>query len=84
MVSLKRLDSGSISVFDSDPSENLRSLGYMPQDTTSLHPIFTIRETFSFFGRLYGMEKEGIDKRSEFLAQFLQLPDLSKMIMTLR
>jgi ABC-type multidrug transport system ATPase subunit len=55
----------------------------MPQET-SLHPYFTIKETFFFFGRLYGMKQGKIAKRIKFLSQFLQLPDLKNKIMTLR
>jgi ABC-type multidrug transport system ATPase subunit len=83
-VALKTLDSGRISVFGSSPGENRSLIGYMPQDTTSLLQIFTIQETFWFFGRIYGMEPEEINSRTKFLSEFLKLPDPSRLLYSLR
>lgn len=55
----------------------------MPQDI-ALYPHFTIQEILLYFGRIYGMSKSEILKRGEFLTEFLQLPDNSKRISSLR
>lgn len=60
-----------------------KRLGYMPQDI-ALYPHFTIREILLYFGRIYGMSTSDILKREEFLTKFLQLPDSSKRISSLR
>ncbi|KAI8779587.1 ABC transporter G member 23, partial [Biomphalaria glabrata] len=41
---------------------------------------FSIHETLNFFGQLHGMTNSAINHRSEFLLNFLNLPDSSRLI----
>ncbi|XP_055866899.1 ABC transporter G family member 20-like isoform X2 [Biomphalaria glabrata] len=56
-----------------------RMVGYMPQEI-ALFMNFSIHETLNFFGQLHGMTNSAINHRSEFLLNFLNLPDSSRLI----
>ncbi|KAH9503843.1 ABC transporter G member 23 [Bulinus truncatus] len=56
-----------------------KMVGYMPQEI-ALFMNFTIKETLNFFGHLHGMSDFEICHRSEFLINFLNLPDNGRMI----
>lgn len=74
--------SGSMKVFGVDPSASgsLGSrIGYMPQEI-ALFPDFTIKETLTFFARLFGMGDTEIRERVKFLINFLQLPDKNRLV----
>lgn len=60
-----------------------KRLGYMPQDI-ALYPHFSIKELLQYFGRIYGMTNLEILNRIEFLTNFLNLPDGTRIITTLR
>ncbi len=72
---------GSVKVFGEEPG-SYNSLvpgpgvGYMPQEI-GLFQEFTIKETLTFFGRLYRLPKSTIKHRIQFLISFLDLPDKS-------
>lgn len=73
---MQHVDSGEIRVFGRNPGQQGlpgQMLGYMPQET-SLYPTLTIMEMLQYFGMLYGMEKDKIEERTNFLVKFLQLP----------
>lgn len=52
-------------------------IGYMPQEI-ALYGEFTIRETFIYFGWIYGMATEDVDEKIDFLLKLLQLPNASR------
>ena len=77
-------NSGSITVFGVKPSSRNSKVpgpgvGYMPQDIT-LYNDLTIAETLSYFAQLSGMTSKKIDKRSQFLISFLDLPDRNRLV----
>ncbi|XP_035704883.1 ABC transporter G family member 23 [Folsomia candida] len=87
IVGLKQLNYGSINVFGHRPGEKGSGvpgpgLGFMPQES-ALYPIFTIAEELAYYGRIYGMTSKSIEKRTEFLVKFLNLPSASNRIDTL-
>lgn len=80
-----KYQSGSISVFgrkagSKDASVPGAGVGYMPQDTLSLYPDLTISETLLYFASLYGMEESAATSRSQFLINFLNLPDGNRFV----
>lgn len=79
IVGTNTLDSGKIEVFYNKVGTNQTKIGYMPQEM-ALIPEFTIRESLNFYGILYGMDKEKIDERIEFLCDLLDLQDDSKLV----
>jgi len=50
----------------------------------ALFPDLTIQETLKYYGTLHGMTNEGIKERTEFLIQFLTLPDKNRLVCQLR
>ena len=57
-------------------------VGYMPQEL-ALYGEFTIEETLKYFGRVYDLPKDVIEKRTQFLIDFLDLPKARRLIMNL-
>uniref|UniRef100_T1JLM7 ABC transporter domain-containing protein n=1 Tax=Strigamia maritima TaxID=126957 RepID=T1JLM7_STRMM len=49
----------------------------------ALYQELTIRETLSFFGRLYFMKRRVVKARTDFLLNFLNLPTERKLIKNL-
>jgi len=49
-----------------------------------LFPDLTIGETLQYYGRLHGMSAELIKSRTEFLVDFLTLPDKDRLVSQLR
>lgn len=43
----------------------------------------TIKETISYFGRIYGMQDDHIRQRFKLLKDLLELPDGERMVMKL-
>ena len=81
IVGKRKLKSGSVSVLGSKPGGSGRvpgpQVGYMPQEL-ALYNEFTIDETLSYFGYIYGMPPAKIRERTEFLIDFLDLPSSKK------
>lgn len=48
------------------------SLGYMPQET-AVYPGITVGENLRFFGRIYGMSKNELERREDELLAFVDL-----------
>lgn len=56
---------------------------YMPQDI-SLYLEFSIGETLTYFGTLFGMSKVNIKSAKKFFIKLLHLPAESRFVETLR
>lgn len=54
----------------------------MPQEL-ALYGEFTIRETFIYFGWIYGMTTDEVDEKTDFLLKLLQLPNASRFVKNL-
>ncbi|BES98390.1 ATP-Hypothetical protein cassette sub-family A ABC1 member [Nesidiocoris tenuis] len=54
-------------------------IGYMPQDL-ALYTVLSIFEMFLYYGRLYGMTITQVERRTEQLIKFLQLPRASTLV----
>merc|ERR1719369_340882 len=84
ILSRKKLDSGSISVFGGTPGDRRIGLpgalvGYMPQDIC-LYQEFTILETFQYFGKLQKMSKDNIETKQIALRDMLDLPEPNRRV----
>ncbi|XP_053409038.1 ABC transporter G family member 20-like [Mercenaria mercenaria] len=78
------VDSGHVIVLGDKPGARGHKVpgsmvGYMPQET-ALFTDLTIAETLKYFGTLHGMTSEQIKNRTDFLVEFLTLPDKSRLI----
>uniref|UniRef100_A0A1B6DER0 ABC transporter domain-containing protein n=1 Tax=Clastoptera arizonana TaxID=38151 RepID=A0A1B6DER0_9HEMI len=78
IVGRSELDSGEIKV----KAESKSNIGYMPQEL-ALYKEFSICETLSYYGILFGMTKTQIKQRTEELVNFLQLPSEFSIIQNL-
>lgn len=58
------------------------NVGYMPQDL-GLYEDFSIRQLLTMFGRYMKMQSQLIATRIEFMASFLDLPDVDRQIISL-
>ncbi|XP_050422274.1 ABC transporter G family member 23-like isoform X2 [Adelges cooleyi] len=72
------LDAGNIYL----KVQRLSDISYMPQDIT-LHHNLTARQTFIFYGKLYGIGEEDIKTRIKELDRILCLPRLDEQIKNL-
>ena len=83
IVGKQSLKSGSVSVLGCKPGGSGRvpgpRVGYMPQEL-ALYNEFTIAETLSYFGYIFGMSNNRIRERTNFLIEFLDLPSNSKRL----
>ena len=81
IVGKRKLKSGSVTVLGSKPGGSGRvpgpHVGYMPQEL-ALYNEFTIDETLSYFGYIFGMAPAKIRERTDFLIEFLDLPSSKK------
>lgn len=55
------------------------NVGYMPQDL-GLYEDFTIKQILTMFGRYMRMESKLIKQRIDFMARFLELPEIGRRI----
>lgn len=51
----------------------------MPQET-ALIPEFTVREVIWFYGTVFGLSSEKIEKRIRFLSDLLELPPENQFV----
>ncbi|XP_003739582.1 ABC transporter G family member 23 [Galendromus occidentalis] len=66
-------DSGSVSIMGLNPGrEANRKVGYMPQED-ALCDLFSVRETLSYFGKIYGMPESCMHDRMRFVCKLLGL-----------
>ncbi|XP_041985224.1 ABC transporter G family member 20 [Aricia agestis] len=87
IVGRRRLNSGEIWVLGGRPNGPGSGVpgprvGYMPQEV-ALFGEFSIRETMIYFGWIAGMETKEVDERTDFLANLLQLPNISRPVKNL-
>uniref|UniRef100_A0A6Q2Z4G9 ABC transporter domain-containing protein n=1 Tax=Esox lucius TaxID=8010 RepID=A0A6Q2Z4G9_ESOLU len=59
-----------------------KMVGYMPQDL-ALYNEFTISDTLTFFGRIHGLSSKETRARMDFLVDFLDLPQKTKLVRNL-
>ncbi|KAF8781921.1 ABC transporter G family member 23 like protein [Argiope bruennichi] len=76
--------SGTIKIFGKSPGHDDCTVpgpgvGFMPQEL-ALYPEITMKETLTYFGRLYQMDRSAIKERISFLTSFLDIPDKNKLI----
>ena len=50
----------------------------------ALFTVFSIQETFQYFGRVYGMKSSDVNDQIRFLSNLLELPDKKTRIDKLR
>ncbi|KAK9499328.1 hypothetical protein O3M35_002381 [Rhynocoris fuscipes] len=75
IVGRTTLDAGEIVLSVNSKSD----IGYMPQEL-ALNKEFSIKETMSYYGMLYGMTKEELVKRKAEMYSFLDLPNENSTI----
>nr|AIN44125.1 ABC protein subfamily ABCH [Laodelphax striatellus] len=78
IVGRMNLDSGQIRMQAKKKSD----VGYMPQDV-ALYSNLTIKETFNYYGGMYGMTMEQVDNRSGEVIKLLELPSDNSIVDTL-
>ncbi|UXI22695.1 Hrp65 protein [Sarcoptes scabiei] len=76
--------SGTIKVFNETPGTKESNVpgsgvGYMPQDL-ALFMSFTVKETLTFYGHLYGMPIDMINYRIDHLVDLLNLPKKNRLV----
>ncbi|KAE8736737.1 ABC-transporter, subfamily H member 11 [Frankliniella occidentalis] len=84
IVGRRPLDNGAIRVLGFGPGAPGSGLpgptvGYMPQEL-ALHGMFTVAETFRYFGWISGMTTAEIRLRSERLLKLLDIPFPDKLV----
>uniref|UniRef100_A0A0A9W5Y2 ABC transporter G family member 23 n=1 Tax=Lygus hesperus TaxID=30085 RepID=A0A0A9W5Y2_LYGHE len=73
IVGLVGLESGDITTL----MKSKRDLGFMPQQL-ALYDRMTTEETLNYFGNIYGMSEEEINKRAAHLIDFLEIPTTNR------
>lgn len=78
LCGLLERDGGNVSVdghrVDVDTPDARRAIGYVPQDL-AIYPDLTARENLSFFGRLYGLERDQATRRIDEILEVVGLRD---------
>ncbi|KAK7792210.1 hypothetical protein R5R35_000492 [Gryllus longicercus] len=87
IVGRRRLDTGEIYVLGGKPGTRGsgvpgRRVGYMPQEI-ALYGEFSIRETMLYFGWIFSMSTDEVEKRLQFLLDFLDLPGANRLVKNL-
>lgn len=87
IVGRKRLNSGEIWVLGGKPGTRGsgvpgKRVGYMPQEI-ALYAEFSIKETMTYFGWIFGMSTPEIIERLRFLLNFLDLPSENRLVKNL-
>ncbi|XP_050528283.1 ABC transporter G family member 23-like isoform X2 [Daktulosphaira vitifoliae] len=70
-----RLDSGEIKL----KGKFISDIGYMPQEL-ALHEELSIKETFIYYGYIFDLSRETIEKRARELKDLLELPCYSLVL----
>ena len=76
LCDLLRPTSGTVKVFDQPlPCKSIMNqIGYMPQDT-AIYFENTVHENLVFFGSVYGMTQERLEKKEQEMLDFVNLVD---------
>ena len=75
LCGLLKPDSGNIDFSDSIDKKNIRKhIGFIPQEI-AIHKKLTAMENLHFFGSLYNMNKNAIEKSAEHLLEIVRLTD---------
>ena len=76
LCNLLRPNAGSIKILgQSVPCKSIMNqIGYMPQDT-AIYLDNTVHENLFFFGGIYGMTKESLEKKEQEMLEFVNLQD---------
>lgn len=87
LIGFQKVTSGEISVFGFPPRDERsgvpgRGLGYMPQDL-ALHEYLTIEEELKYFGNLYMIDSDTLEKRVDLLVKSLDLPEKTRLLTNL-
>ncbi|EFX61237.1 ABC protein, subfamily ABCH, partial [Daphnia pulex] len=87
LVTLRSLNSGTIQVLGHEPGSPKSGVpgpqvGYMPQEL-ALYDYFTIKETLTYFGRLYKLKAAFVKSQWKFLSNLLDLPQCDRYVKTL-
>ncbi|KAH9396286.1 hypothetical protein TYRP_019686 [Tyrophagus putrescentiae] len=87
ILGMLKFSTGEISVFGHRPGSAESSVpgsgvGYMPQEIT-LYEDLTINETLRYFASLFGLSRAQVKERSQFLIDFLELPDPNRLVRNL-
>ena len=79
LCGLLRLSSGSVTVLGRPVPREFRAIeariGYMPQER-AVYRDLTVAENLTFFGRIYGMPKQGIESRIDELLALMHMREL--------
>ncbi|VVC28742.1 AAA+ ATPase domain,P-loop containing nucleoside triphosphate hydrolase,ABC transporter-like,ABC-2 [Cinara cedri] len=75
MVGRCQLDAGDVQV----KARTKTNIGYMPQEL-ALYKEFSIKETMTYYGRLFGMSHKQIETRTYELLKFLELPNEKSIV----
>lgn len=75
ILGLDKLDSGNIE-FSKDAKSKLR-IGFMPQQS-SLAKDLTLIEHCNLFGRIYGMNRDKIKQRTNFLIELMEISNANE------
>lgn len=83
LLGLIGFDSGEIKIFGKSLKESekeiKRNIGIVPQDI-ALYEDLTVLENIKFFGGLYGLKKDELNRAIEETLQFTELTDKKNMI----
>lgn len=81
LVGIEKPDSGRVNVFGDFPGKQMSRIGFMPQSPALINE-FSIRETFWFYGTIYGLSTKSIKAKVKFLCELMELPCDDKLVKT--
>ena len=79
LMGLQRPTGGELSLLGRSPGhpKSRAVLGYMPQNA-AVYPGLTVKENFSFFGKLYGLKGDALEERCRSMMELLELDSKEK------